>query len=455
MRVVEFRIGKQSSLLFVQGSKRVKAIGARRSLRRHILTTTAVAALLAGSLGGFAMTTELSGAVVAPGSLVVETNVKKVQHPTGGVVGELRVREGDRVNGGDIVIRLDDTITRANLAIVVKGLDELAVRRARLEAERDDAEQIDFDVLLTARKGNQDVAHLVAGEQKLFEMRRSARFGQKAQLRERIGQLEKEIEGLTEQIGAKKGEVELIRQELQGVRDLWSKHLVTIMRLNQLQRETVRLEGERGQLTATMAQARGKMTETELQIMQIDQDLRSEVAKELREIQGKVAELVERKVAAEDQLMRIDIRAPQSGKVHQLAVHTVGGVITASEPAMLIVPEADKLTVEVKLPPQNIDQLQLGQPAVLRFSAFNQRTTPELNGMVTRISGDIVLDQRSGATYYLIHIAIPTDEIARLKNLKLIPGIPVEAFVQTGERTVISYLVKPLRDQVQKAFRER
>jgi HlyD family secretion protein len=401
------------------------------------------------------MTTELSGAVVASGSLVVETNVKKVQHPTGGVVGELRVRDGDRVKGGDVVIRLDDTITRANLAIVVKGLDELAVRQARLEAERDDEKQVDFEPILKARNGNQDVARIVDGEQKLFELRRSARSGQKSQLKERIGQLEKEIEGLTEQAGAKKGEMELIRQELEGVRQLWSKNLVTIMRLNQLQRETVRLEGERGQLMASIAQARGKMTETQLQIIQIDQDLRSEVAKELREIQGKVAELVERKVAADDQLMRIDIRAPQSGTVHQLTVHTVGGVISASEPAMLIVPEADQLTVEVKLPPQNIDQLQLGQPAVLRFAAFNQRTTPELNGTVTRISGDIVQDQKSGATYYLVHIAIPTGEIARLKNLKLVPGIPVDAFIQTGDRTVISYLVKPFRDQVEKAFRER
>jgi HlyD family secretion protein len=434
---------------------KVKAGGAKRSLRRHILTTTAVAALIAGSLGGWAMTTELSGAVVAPGSLVVDTNVKKVQHPTGGVVGELRVRDGDRVKGGDVVIRLDDTVTRANLAIVVKGLDELAVRQARLEAERDDEDHINFLELLTSRKGDAYVSRLVAGEQKLFELRRSARFGQKAQLRERIGQLEKEIEGLTGQAQAKKGEVGLIREELKGVRDLWQKHLVTISRLNQLERDTVRLEGERGQLMANMAQARGKMTETELQIIQIDQDLRSEVAKELREIQGKVAELVERKVAAEDQLMRIDIRAPQSGMVHQLAVHTVGGVITASEPAMLIVPEADQLTVEVKLSPQNIDQLQIGQAAVVRFSAFNQRTTPELNGTVIRISGDIVQDQKSGATYYLIHIAIPTDEIARLKDLKLLPGIPVDAFIQTGERTVLSYLVKPLREQVVKAFRER
>jgi HlyD family secretion protein len=197
------------------------------------------------------------------------------------------------------------------------------------------------------------------------------------------------------------------------------------------------------------------MTETELQIIQVDQDLRSEVAKELREIQGKMAELMERKVAAVDQLMRIDIRAPQSGIVHQLTVHTVGGVITASEPAMLIVPESDELTVEVKLPPQNIDQLVVGQPAVLRFSAFNQRTTPEINGIVKRISGDIVVDQKSGATYDLVHISTPVEEVARLEGLKLLPGMPVEAFIQTGSRTVLSYLTKPLRDQVVKAFRER
>jgi len=236
---------------------------------------------------------------------------------------------------------------------------------------------------------------------------------------------------------------------------LFAKNLVPIMRLTQLERETVRLRGERGQLMASTAQAHGKMAETSLQIIQIDQDLRSEVAKELREIQGRMAELLERKVAAEDQLMRIDIRAPQSGIVHQLNVHTVGGVITASEPAMLIVPESDDLTVEVKLPPQNIDQLMLGQAAVLRFSAFNQRTTPEINGIVKRISGDIVQDQKSGAAYYLVHIATPVDEVARLDGLKLLPGMPVDAFIQTGSRTVLSYLVKPLRDQIAKALRER
>ena len=427
---------------------------ARRSIRRHVLTALVVVVALAGGLGGWAMTTELSGAVVASGLLVVDTNVKKVQHPTGGVVGELKVRDGDRVQAGDILVRLDETVTRANLAIVVKSLDELAARQARLEAERDSEERVDFPATLTSRLDDPDVARIVAGERKLFDLRKTARVGQKAMLKERVGQYGEEIQGLTGQAAAKKQEIELIARELEGVRFLWSKNLVQITRLTQLEREAARIEGERGELIAKTAQARGKIAETELQIIQIDQDLRSEVAKELREIQGKVAELVERKVAAQDQLTRIDIRAPHSGVVHQLAVHTVGGVITASEPAMLIVPEADELSVEVKLPPQNVDQLQVGQPAVLRFSTFNQRTTPELNGFVSRISGDVVQDQKSNATYYVVRITLPVEEIARLNGLKLLPGMPVEAFVQTGARTVFSYLVKPLHDQVMKAFRE-
>src|SRR5215813_5475712 len=426
-----------------------------QSIRRHLLGGGILALLLTAGLGGWAATTELSGAVIASGSVVVDSNVKKVQHLTGGIVGELLVRDGSRVRADDVVVRLDDTIMRANLAIVVKGLAEMQARQARLASERDRVDEIAFPATLLARRNDPDVARAIDSERKLFDLRRSARAGQKAQLKERISQLEEEVRGVTEQAEAKRAEIEWIVQELEGVRQLWAKNLVPIMRLTQLEREGVRLKGERGQLIATTAQARGKIAETELQIIQIDQDLRSEVAKELREIQGKMAELVERKVTAEDQLMRTEIRAPQSGVVHQLSVHTVGGVIVASEPAMLIVPESDDLTVEVKLPPQNIDQLVVGQPAVLRFSAFNQRTTPEINGSVIRISGDIIQDQKSGATYYLVHIAIPIEEITRLEGLKLLPGMPVEAFIQTGARTVLSYLIKPLHDQILKAFRER
>jgi HlyD family secretion protein len=432
-----------------------RAKSPQRSIQRHLLGGLAVVALLAGGVGGLAATTELSGAVIAPGSLVVDSNVKKVQHPTGGVVGELRVRDGDKVQAGDIVVRLDETITQANLAIVVKSLNELQARLARLEAERDNVDSIRFPAELLARASDPDAARSMTGERNLFEFRRSARAGQKAQLRERIAQLKEEIQGLTGQVAAKKRETELIGQELEGVRDLWRKNLVQIQRVTALERDAARLEGERGQLIAATAQAKGKISEIELQILQIDQELRSEVAKDLREAQGKIAELVERKVAAEDQLKRIDIRAPQNGMVHQSTVHTVGGVITAGEAIMLIVPEADVLTVEAKLAPQDIDQVRVGQSAALRFSAFNQRTTPELNGVVSRVSADLTTDQRTGAAYYVVRITLSESEIGRLDGLRLVPGMPVEAFIRTGERTVLSYVTKPFTDQINRAFRGR
>lgn len=427
----------------------------QRSVRIHALTGAAALAFLVIGLGGWAVTTELSGAVVSPGTLVVDTNVKKVQHPTGGVVGEIHVRDGARVEAGDLVLRLDDTVTRANLAIVVKSLDELEARQARLKAERDELDIVAFPAALLSRVSIVEIGELIKEETRLFEIRKATRSGQKAQLRERVGQLKEEAAGLTTQASAKGREVDLISRELEGVRELWKKNLIPITRLITLERESVRIEGERGQLLAAAAQNKGKTIETELQILQIDQDLKSEVAKELREIQGKIAELVERKVAAEDQLKRIDIRAPQAGIIHQLNVHTVGGVVGPAEQLMLVVPGHDELTVEIKVPPQSIDQLAIGQAAFLRFSAFNQQTTPEISGFVRSVSADVTQDQKTGLTYYLGRVAIPTGEVTRLGGLKLVPGMPVETFVRTDNRTVISYLVKPLRDQIARAFRER
>ena len=426
---------------------------AQKSIRRHLLASLAIVAILAGGVGGVASTTELSGAVIAPGSVVVDSNVKKVQHPTGGIVGELRVRDGDRVKAGDIVVRLDETITQANLAIVAKGLDELRARLSRLEAERDDAAAVIFPAELSGHASDADVARTIDGEKSLFAFRRTARAGQKAQLKERIVQLKEEVQGLAGQIAAKRRENELITLELEAVRDLWRKNLVPIQRVTALERDAARLEGERGQLVAATAQAKGRTSEIELQILQIDQDLRTEVAKEIPEVQGKIAEFVERKVAAEDQLRRIDIRAPQDGMVHQSVVHTVGGVVGAGETIMLIVPAADLLTVEAKLSPQDIDQVHAGQGAGLRFSAFNQRTTPELDGVVSRVSADLTADPRTGAAYYLVRIALPEAELAKLGDLHLIPGMPVEAFIRTGERTILSYLTKPFADQAMRAFR--
>jgi HlyD family secretion protein len=425
------------------------------SIRRHLLGGVVIALVLTVGVGGWATTTKLSGAVIAPGSVVVDSNVKKVQHLTGGIVGELLVRDGQRVRAGEIVLRLDETITRVNLAIVIKGLDEMTARQARLASERDQAEQVVFPDTLLARANEPNVAAAIQSERKLFELRRSARLGQKSQLRERIAQLDEEIRGYTALQEAKAEEIELIHRELEGVRALWNKNLVQINRLISLEREAARLKGERAQSVAAIAQSRGKIGEIELQIIQIDQDLSSEVARELREVEGKIGEFVERKVAAEDQLKRIDIRAPQDGVVHQLAVHTVGGVVPPGEAIMLVVPEADALSVEAKIWPQDIDQLHVGQPAGLRFSAFNQRTTPEINGVITRISADVSRDEKSGLSYYTARIGIDPEEIGRLGGVRLVPGMPVETFMKTYDRTVLSYFIKPLEDQVMRAFRER
>jgi HlyD family secretion protein len=429
--------------------------GSRTSIRRHLIAGVLIVLLLGGGVGGWAATVEISGALIAQGSVVVDQNVQKVQHPTGGIVGELLVRDGDHVKAGDILVRLDETVMRANLAIVTKGLDQLAARKARLEAERDGKEAIAFPASLRGRIDDPDVKSTIESENKLFVLRRTERLGQKAQLQQRKAQLNEEISGIEAQQTAKSQEIELIERELAGVRDLYKRNLVQLTRLTQLEREVARLNGERAQLVASAAQAKGKIAEISLQIIQIDQSLSSEVAKELRDIDSKIGEFVERKVTAEDQLRRTDIRAPQTGVVFQSTVHTIGGVITAGDPIMLIVPDADKLQVEAKVNPQDIDQLQIGQTAMLRFSAFNSRTTPEIEGKVTRVSADTSTDQRTGASYYTIRIGLPPQTLAKLGDVRLLPGMPVEAFVQTGERTVISYLMKPLKDQFMRAFREK
>jgi membrane fusion protein, type I secretion system len=353
------------------------------------------------------------------------------------------------------VVRLDDTVTKANLAIVTKNLNGLLARGARLQAEQQGLDKIVFPPALLDHLDDPDVKDVMASETKLFDVRTTGRSGQKEQLRERVTQLKEEIAGLTAQTQAKDQEIALVNKELVGVRQLYDQHLVQLTRLTTLERDAARLAGEKAQYVASTAQAKGKITETELQIIQIDKDMVSDVSKDLRETNDKIGEYIERKVTAQDQLRRVDIRAPQDGVVEQSTVHTVGGVIQAGDAIMMIVPQADDLQVEAKVNPQDIDKLQIGERTLLRLSAFNQRTTPELNGEVIRVSPDVNTDQRSGQSYYTIRVSLPPDEVAKLGEVKLIPGMPVEAFVQTGDRTMMSYLVKPLKDQLMRAFRER
>lgn len=432
-----------------------QTFSATRSIRTHLIWGTLLVVTLVAGLGGWAATAEISGAVIAPGFLVVDSNVKEIQHPSGGIIGEIFARDGDHVRAGDVLVRLDETVTRANLAITTKSLSELGARKARLEAERDEADTITFPAALQNLSDDPEIANILQGEIKLFELRRAARVGQKAQLHERIGQFIDEIAGLEIQVIAKGQEIDLIKDELTGLRDLRDKDLISIGKLNDKERALARGRGDHARLSASVARTKGQVSEMELKIIQLDLDLGSTVADELRDVDGKIGEFVERQISARDQLRRIDIRSPQDGMVLRSSVHTVGGVISAGDVIMTIVPEADILTVQAKIAPRDIDQLYLGQPARIRFSAFSQRSTPEINGTLTRISADITTDDRSGESFYTVRIAMAADQVERLGEVTLVPGMPAETFIQTEARKVISYLVKPLSDQITRAFRER
>jgi len=428
--------------------------GIVKSINRHIVVGVALIMLLNCGVGGWAATTDIAGALISPGMIVSASHAKQVQHPTGGVVSRILVHDDSPVKTGDLLVTLDDTVIRANLAIVTKGIDQLRGQKARLLAERDGGDQIAFPAELISRLSEDKVQQIVTAEQRLFEIRKTAREGQRRQLKQRITQLNEEIKGLSEQRDAKDQEEALITKETRTMRHLFEMQLIESSRLSAMERDGSRTRGDQAQLSASIAASRGKIAEIELQILQIDEDLASEVAVEMRQIDGKIDELEERQVAEEDQLKRIDIRAPQDGYVHELAVHTVGGVVAPGDVLMQIVPNDDLLAVEARVRPQDIDQMSIDQDAALRFSAFSQRTTPEIRGQVSRISADISTDRRTGATYYNIRIAISKSEVARLGQVVLVPGMPVEAFIETGTRSVGSYLVKPLYDQVMRAFRE-
>jgi HlyD family secretion protein len=404
--------------------------------------------------GGWLVFMPLAGAVVVPGNLVVQSNVKQIQHPTGGVVAEIKVHNGMRVAAGDLLVRLDAVQAQASLQVVTKQLDEIRARIARLVAERDGLAQINFSAKASKWSNNGDVAKLVASEESLFKARASARQSQKDLLQSQAAQLAQQITGFESQMDSKARQLELIRGELAGVQDLYDKRLVPLTRLTTLQREAAQLDGERGQLTSSIAETRSKIDASQLQIVRIDQDFRADVVKELGEAQAKEAELAERDVAARDLLDRIEIRAPTSGVVNQLSVHTIGGVIRAGETIMEIVPDTDDLQIEARVEPKDIDHVHAGQSAFVRFTAFNQRTTPQLLGTVSYVSADTGHDQQTNASYFTVRIMLPEDERRRLHGQQLVAGMPAEVFMQTGNRTMMGYLLEPITDQMRRAFVE-
>lgn len=430
-------------------------------LRQRLMAGLGLVGAMVIGVWGWAGSAEISSAVIAPGRVVVDGSLKKIQHPTGGVVGDIRVKSGDTVAAGDVLMRLDDTQTRANLKIVLAQLLELSGRRVRLLAERDGADSLqfpddfgNFHLAVNLAVPALDVNRVRTGEERLFEARRTSATSRKAQLKSRITQLQSEISGLEKQERAKAREFDLVSRELARLRLLDDKKLLPATRLLAMERDVTRIEGEHGALISQIARVGGQVSETELQILEIEETLKSDAQKELREVEARLGELMERRVAAEDVLRRVEIRAPRAGIVHELAVHTVGGVIAPGDTIMSIVPQEDRKTIEVRLSPTDIDQVSVGQSALLRFPAFNQRTTPEIEGKIARLAADVTTDANTGLAYYTARVSVSDEELSKLGKLTLVAGMPVESMIETGARTALSYMTKPVTDHLARTFRE-
>ncbi|MBO9589174.1 MAG: HlyD family type I secretion periplasmic adaptor subunit [Devosia sp.] len=416
------------------------------------MTGSIAAILLLGGIGGWAATAKLSGAVISSGTVLVAENVKVIQHPDGGVVQAINVHKGQHVTSGEVLLRLDDVQIRAERSILMGQLAELIARQSRLIAERDAAKEISFPLDFLATYP--DAILILHGEQQLFESTTRNRESQREQLQLQVSQLEEEIGGLQFQATALADELTLAREERDRMGSLSEKGLIETTRLNVADRELARMLGSQGELTASIARSNARISEIKLQILAIDDVAYTEAQRELRAVTANIAELNDRLVAVEDRLERTLIRAPVSGSVNELAVTTLGGVVGSAERLLTIVPDNADLSIEFRVAINDIDQILPGQEVKLRFSAFDQRTTPEIPAVVSRISAAATSDPQSGQSFYVAEASV-TGDLSVLGNRGLIPGMPVEVFVQTQEQVAIAYFVKPFTDQISRAFREQ
>jgi len=422
---------------------------------RPIMLGVLALLFLVGGVFTWSIATTIAGAVIASGQLEVESNRQIIQHPEGGVVGTIYANDGDMVEAGEILIRLDDTMLRSELAIIESQYYELIARRGRLRAESEDLPAIRFDEgLLEIAQQNEEIAELVGGQIRLFEARIASNAQQISQLRERQIQIEELIEGRNVQLAALNEQLGLISEELIDQQSLLDRGLAQASRVLSLRREDASLRGQVGELVASVAESRGCIAELEIEIIRLQTTRQEEAITTLRDMQYRENELRERRLSAIETLSRLEIRAPVSGIVYGSTVHAVRSVIRPADPVMFIVPQDSPLVITSRIETINIDQVVVGQEAVLRFAAFDQRTTPELYGVVTRISADVLTDEVSGMNYYEAQILPYDGEIDKLQGLELVPGMPVDVFIQTGERSPLTFLTKPLTDYFTKAFRE-
>lgn len=404
--------------------------------------------------GAWAYFANLSGAVIAQGQVAVLGKPKTIQHLDGGIVSEINIDNGDSVSKGEILVRLDDVLLKANLNIYQSRLLEGVAQLARLVAERDARSDITWSDEVLKLFDLEIGPAVKQGQQKLFEARQATRQGQVSQLREKIKQFQNQISGIKALKVSRKAQLGFLDEELKGIRSLNEKGLAPKSQLMALERQREEIIGQMAEQDAELARIQNSIAETEIQILQIDREFRQTVLTEIRQIEQEVNDMTQQLYATVEKLKRIEIKAPVSGIIHELAVFTIGGVIGPGAAVLQIIPQNEGFEIEANVEPQFVDELYLGQPATLRFSAFNQRTTPELNGTVKGISPNVVINEQTGISFYKIRLTVSKAELTRLKGQPLIPGMPVESFIKTRERTALNYLLKPLLDQINRAFKE-
>jgi HlyD family secretion protein len=426
------------------------------SVRKPMIVGVLGLLLLVGGFGTWAVMTQISGAIIAGGQIEVDQNRQVVQHPDGGVVEAILVEEGNTVAAGEVLLRLDPTDLQSELSIVESQLFELIARRGRLEAERDERDMISFDPLLSETAAERPaVKDLMDGQQRLFEARRASITQAIEQLDKQQDQIADQITGIAAQQRSMDAQLTLIEKELVDQQSLFDRGLAQVSRVLSLQREAARMSGTVGELKANEAQARGRITEIDIEILNLKSQRREEAITQLRDIQSRELELRERRRALLERMSRLDVRAPLSGIVYDLRVFARRSVIRPADPVLYIIPQDRPLVINARVEPIDIDKLTIGQDVTLRFSALDQRKTPELIGTVKLISADAFQDENTGQSYYRAEIVLSEGEQAKLPvDTTLLPGMPVEAFIRTEDRTPIAYLVKPLTDYFTKAFRE-
>jgi HlyD family secretion protein len=430
------------------------ALNTRKSLRNTMFAGYSAIAILIGVFGGWAALSDINGAVIASATIVVESFSKRVQHQDGGIVSKIMVKDGDRVTEGQALVTLDPTDSRAELAIIQGSLDELTVKKARLESQRDGRNELQLPQAIASKIGEAPIAAIVNGQLKLLQSTTESIKGKKDQLLQQIGQLKEQISGIEAQIASKKQQTKLITEELGGLKKLEAKGLVPKSRVLGMEREQARLAGEDGELRASKAAAQNRIGEVELRVLQLTEDLRTEALTELRDTETKLAELQERRGALSSRVARTTINAPITGTVYQLAVHTEGGVIGGGETLMLIVPEGDDLVLQAQISPNNRDDVKPGQAAQVRFPSFNSRLTPEIFAEVQQVAADVTRVDANSPPFYSVRLVIAAKELKKLGENRLQPGMNAEVFIQTGARSPMSYLLKPLIDQFSHAMRE-